>query len=327
MTEREWEARGAVLAAATEPGRGAAAEKTDHFILRRPRRAAGGVRWTRWRHEAVQGGSVVFLVRTEARRTRGRSLNRSGCDPHENRASLSSMTHLARYRNPAPGKHPTRIADARLHRPETNRRSPVTRGAVPPPRLRPRPDGRVVQGAAGHGEVRQGLRTGTYARQALPRRAVGQFYVSPSGKQPPSHRASQAARYPCLSARDARNQPRRRELATMLAELDQASLDDVSRFQTGSSEVTEEQTSSSRGSTTASRANPQVQGHQPVPSGTARRWGRFVGDGAEDDRTSIRSRMAPGGSPSFHATCVRVARSGKTYPSCVKITLRPGRDR
>ena len=115
------------------------------------------------------------------------------CTPPTGRLLLLSRTPTRGNRRPRP--------------PRPDRRRPDDRGALPPPDLRPRPDGRVVEAPARHGPRRRRPLLGR-PRQALPRRPVRHLRRLGRPQQPPrDRRRSAAARHALLLAADARHQP------------------------------------------------------------------------------------------------------------------------
>ena len=195
-----------------------------------------------------------------------------------------------------------------------DRRGPDDRGAVPPPDLRPRPDGRVVEAAAGHGQGRRRPLLGR-PRQALPRRPLRHLRRLGRPQQPPGDRGDPAAaRHAALLAADARHQPawpcswptcwpswRPGDLSTV-------------KFQCGGSEVTEAAIKLARQYHRLTGIPGKYKIISRYQSWHGSTLGSLSASGLKSRKT-VNEPLAPGFLHVFPPTCYRCP-FGKTYPDC-----------
>ena len=198
-----------------------------------------------------------------------------------------------------------------------DRRGPDDRGSVPPPDLRPRPDGRVVEAAAGHGPGRRRLLLGR-RRQALSRRDLGHLRRLGRPQQPPGDRGDPPAarrRWHFSPPMHGTN-PLAVQLANLLAELAPGDLSTV-KFQCGGSEVTEAAIKLARQYHRLTGLAGQVQDHQPLPVVARLDAGLALGLGARSRARRSTSRWPRASCTSSRrpATAARSARPTPTAAS------------
>ena len=157
--------------------------------------------------------------------------------------------------------------------PESDRINPDDRGSVPPPDLRSRPDGRVVQAAARHGHAPTAFSTGTSQGKRYLDAHLGDLRRLGRAQQPPGDRGDPAAaRLARVFAAHARDQPAGRSARQPAGRARARATSPPSNSNAAGPRSSRRRSSLPASTTSSPARRASTRSSAAINRGTARRW-------------------------------------------------------